>query len=182
MKKIKTYVITLSSNFLKGHPKAGAETHFKEKFLLSQKCPNCAEDQDLSGENISQCNSCIRACYYPKIHTMRSNYPLWNNRIKEVQEGKAILSIRGWSDKPYNSKQYVIANLDKNSGIGIQKAIVSVHGPLSSLTCMIDGNEVDPFVFAKNDGLTLDDFADWFLPELTGLKEGGVIHFTEFRY
>lgn len=56
---MKTYVITLSQYFLATHKRAGDPTDFKEKFL--------------SGE---------------KIHTIRANYPLWEKRIKEVQEGR----------------------------------------------------------------------------------------------
>ena len=33
---MKTYVITLSKNFMKGHPKAGEPTYFFEKFLKGQ--------------------------------------------------------------------------------------------------------------------------------------------------
>ncbi len=170
MSKIKTYVLTLSANYLKGHPKAGQPTFFAKKFACGVlKAGYYAADGEIP-------------VVLSKTHTVRVNFPLWESRIKEVQEGKAILSVRGWIGKPYNSKQYVIANLDKNSGIGIQEAIISVHGPISSLTCKVEGKEVDPTLFANNDGLTLQDFADWFLPELTGLKHGGVIHFTNFRY
>ena len=59
---MKTYVITLSRHFLANHKRAGEETHFKEKLL--------------SGE---------------KLHTIRANYPLWEKRIKEVQEGRAVI-------------------------------------------------------------------------------------------
>ena len=108
---MKTYVITLSKKFLFGSRK-GEETHFKDKFL--------------SGE---------------KIHTIRANYPLWEKRIKEVQEGKAILSIREWSGKPYRSKQVVIKNLTREDGVGVE-----LHIPYMS--------HIPPQRLAKNDGLT----------------------------
>lgn len=79
---MKTYVITLSKQFLSGHKEAGKPTNFRDKFLLGIGCPDCKTQQDLSGENISPCNSCIRACMYPKIHTMRSNYQLWESSAK----------------------------------------------------------------------------------------------------
>ena len=60
--------------------------------------------QDLSGENISNCNNCGRACFLVKLHTIRANYPLWEKRIKDIQEGHAVLSVRQWSGKPYRSK------------------------------------------------------------------------------
>ena len=83
---MKKYIITLSKFFLKQHTKAGEETAFKESFLNGKK-----------------------------IHTIRANYNLWEARIKEVQEGKAVLSIRQWSGLPYRSKQYEITELSKKT-------------------------------------------------------------------
>ena len=87
---MKTYVITLSQFFPVGHSQSGNETNFKYEFLLGQRCPDCEVEQDLSGEEISRCNSCIRACLRPKLHTIRANYPMWEKRIKEVQAGLAV--------------------------------------------------------------------------------------------
>lgn len=56
MSTLKTYVITLSKNFMKGHPKAGQPTNFREKFLKKEK-----------------------------IHTIRANYPLWKKRLDEIR-------------------------------------------------------------------------------------------------
>lgn len=84
---MKTYVITLSRHFLANHKRAGEETHFKEKFLL--------------GQGLTDYDTPSMA----KIHTIRANYPLWEKRIKEVQEGRAVLSVRQWTGKPYRSKQ-----------------------------------------------------------------------------
>lgn len=72
---MKTYVITLSKYFLANHKRAGEETHFKEKFLIGQGLT----DYDTPS--------------LAKIHTIRANYPLWEKRIKEVQEGRTTLSI-----------------------------------------------------------------------------------------
>lgn len=150
MKK-KTYVITLSKNFLKGHPKAGQPTNFKDKFL--------------SGE---------------KIHTIRGNYPLWEKRIKEVQEGKAILSIREWIGVPYKEKQVVIKDLTVDDGVGIQKLTFEAGNFGSQF---VD----DAYCYAvletpaKNDGLSFEDFKDWF--KKYKLSEPmAIIHFTNFRY
>lgn len=76
MEKKKTYVLMLSEFFPKTHNKAGMPTEFKEKVLNKKK-----------------------------IHTIRANFPLWEKRIKEVQEGRAVLSIRQWTGEPYRSKQ-----------------------------------------------------------------------------
>ena len=174
---MKTYVITLSSHFLANHKRAGEETHFKEKFLLGQSCPDCATPQDLSGINISDCNSCVRACSFPKIHTIRANYPLWEKRIKEVQEGRAVLSIRQWTGKPYRSKQVEIATLTAGSGVGIQ--LMELTNDFAE--CIIGDHHHSYVTAAKNDGLHPADWIEWFSAyDLS--KPMAVIHFAKFRY
>ena len=175
---MKTYVITLSRHFLANHKRAGEETHFKEKLLLGQSCPDCASPQDLSGINISDCNSCVRVCSFPKLHTIRANYPLWEKRIKEVQEGRAVLSVRQWTGKPYRSKQVEIAMLTAENGIGIQRLdIFDFMRPTK-----VDSSQlVDLTNLANNDGLSFSDWYHWFrLADV--IKPMVIIHFTKFRY
>ncbi|WP_438710842.1 hypothetical protein ACSTS3_19585 [Aquimarina muelleri] len=81
---MKTYVITLSKAFLKGHINEGKPTNFKQKFL--------------NGE---------------KRHTIRTNYDYWSNIVDEVNDGNACLSVREWSELPYRSKQIEIGKLFK---------------------------------------------------------------------
>lgn len=146
---MKTYVITLSQYFLATHKRAGDPTDFKEKFL--------------SGE---------------KIHTIRANYPLWEKRIKEVQEGRAVLSIRQWTGKPYRSKQMEIATLTAENGVGLQR--------LEFTDCRLrfpytDSEWTSMVSLAKNDGLSLNDWVGWFGGY--DLSEPmAIIHFTNFRY
>ena len=68
MKKKKTYVLILSEVFPRTHSNRIYPTYFKERFLLGQDCPDCSVPQDLSGENISNCNNCGRACFLVKLH------------------------------------------------------------------------------------------------------------------
>ena len=146
---MKTYVITLSQYFLATHKRAGDPTDFKEKFL--------------SGE---------------KIHTIRPYYPLWEKRIKEVQEGRAVLSIRQWTGKPYRSKQMEIATLTAENGVGLQR--------LEFTDCRLrfpytDSEWTSMVSLAKNDGLSLNDWVGWFGGY--DLSEPmAIIHFTKFRY
>lgn len=153
---MKTYVITLSKYFLAMHKRAGEETNFKEKFL--------------NGE---------------KIHTIRANYPLWEKRIKEVQEGRAVLSIRQWTGKPYRSKQVEIATLTAEDEIGVQAARIVAGIYLK----IIFGENFEHYfvseeertLLAKNDGLSLEDWKEWF--KGYDLSEPmAIIHFTKFRY
>ena len=148
MEKKKTYVITLSRHFLATHKRAGEPTAFREKFL--------------NGE---------------KIHTIRTNYPLWEKRIKEVQEGRAVLSVRQWTGKPYRSKQVEFATLTAESGVGIQ--LVELTNDFTE--CIIGDHNHSYVTVAKNDGLHPADWLDWFSAyELS--KPMAIIHFTKFRY
>lgn len=164
---MKTYVLTVSRYFPATHKRKGEETFFVDKIRFM-----------LGGWNLSEGKN------GKKIHTIRANYELWAKRIKEVQEGKAILSIRYWSGKPYNSKQVEIWQLDQNSGCGVQKLefykdkdeVPSIKYPLISNLSEPDINSI-----AKNDGLSLEDFKEWF--KSYDLSEPmAIIHFTSFRY
>lgn len=145
---MKTYALILSKVFPKTHARAGEPTEFREKFL--------------SGE---------------KIHTIRASYSLWKKRIKEVQEGNAVLSIRQWSSRPYYSQQEEIALLTSEDGVGIQKLELT-----NDLVEGIIGDHQYSYVsIAENDGLDAADWLTWFsCHEL--FKPMAVIHFTKFRY
>ena len=147
---MKTYVLTLSELFPKAHDRAGMPTNFKDKFLKGEK-----------------------------RHTIRANYPLWEKRIKEVQDGNAVLSVRQWTGKPYRSKQIEIARLTNKNGVGIQR--------LRFLDGNFNGGYIRNGVFpsnkilANNDGLSVYDWQEWFRHyDLS--KPLAIIHFTKFRY
>lgn len=183
MEKKKTYVLMLSAIFPKTHNKAGIPTGFKVKFALGQDCPDCDKPQDLSGVNISDCNGCVHACSLPKLHTIRANYLLWEKRIKDIQNGHAVLSIRQWSGKPYRSKQVEIARLTAEDGVGIQKLCFDKDkdGVPSLRYFNINGKYIDREMLANNDGLSKEDWQEWFRGyDLS--KPMAVIHFTKFRY
>ena len=146
---MKTFVLTVSKQFPKTHAKAGRDTGFVQ--------------------NISKLFSFENT----KIHTIRANYDLWNKRAKDINEGKAILSIRYWSGKPYNSKQVEICRLEK---IGVEK----LEDARNFVFAPIEGKEVNWGEVAKNDGLTFEDFCEWF--KVRSDKPMAVIHFTNFRY
>jgi hypothetical protein len=176
--KTKTYVITVSRTFPKTHARAGENTYFV------QKIRNALHDYkessvDCYDENGNETCVLIRE---RKIHTIRGNYELWEKRMAEVQKGNAVISLRYWSGKPYNSKQVEICQLDKGSGCGVQEL------------SFLNSNFSDPIVLqskhnphltrdmlAINDGLSLDDFKEWFKGyDLS--KPMAIIHFTNFRY
>jgi len=113
-----------------------------------------------------------------KIHTLRLNWKLWEKRFEKISKGEAYISVRKWSDKPYRSKQVLIRNFYKEDGIGFEIMRTGIFGVCMSAVVY---NRPDYPIIAKNDGLTHDDFTDWFkdVPANTYI---GCIHFTEFRY
>lgn len=147
---MKTYIIVLSKNFPVTHSKAGKPTNFREKFYTKEK-----------------------------IHTIRSNYHLWEKRIMEVQEGKAVFSIRQWTGKPYRSQQVEIAQLTVADGIGIQR--LRFLGSNFSGGYIRNGVFPSCKVLANKDGLSLEDWEEWFR-EYDLSAPLAIIHFTKFRY
>lgn len=157
--KIKTYVLMVSTEFPSYHSKKVEQTHFRYKINCGLCDQRCSKSQ-------------------PKIHTIRANYPLWEKRIKEVQRGEAILSLRYWSGKAYKSKQIEIYQLTKENGVGIQKIEFNdrnIELPL------VDGEGCFLSAISKNDGLLVAEFKEWF-KKYDLSKPMAIIHFTDFRY
>lgn len=104
-----------------------------------------------------------------KIHTIRKNSKLWANRAEKINSGEAVLSVRVWTGKPYRSKQKEVFSFDK---IGTEFINVKKKHKYDIYTL---GN-----TFAKNDGLSVVDFNNWFdfRPDEVYI----IIHFTGFRY
>ena len=108
-----------------------------------------------------------------KIHTIRANYDLWEKRINDIKNGLARLSVRVWEGKPYKSKQVEFCQLTK---IGLQK----LDNPTNFIWAEIDGKKCNWEDVAKNDGLSFDDFCEWF--KVRQNSPMAVIHFSEWRY
>jgi len=113
-----------------------------------------------------------------------------------VQEGKAILSLRYWSGEPYRTKQIEFAQLDKDSGVGVQELKFGYCNSLISLSDKFFPIITKPYIIelenlkdkyldilqiSKNDGLKFGDFMDWF-KNYDLSKPMAIIHFTSFRY
>lgn len=149
-KKTKTYPLMIAKTFPKGHIREGEET----KFIFK-----------------------IFNCY--KIHTIRSNYELWEKRFKTIATHEnAVLSLRTWEGKPYNSKQEqgFLLTVEKDQ-IGLQKLTFT-----DTETCVIDGHHIiRRDELAENDGLSLEDFNSWFKKAKIG-EPYALIHFTDYRY
>lgn len=108
-----------------------------------------------------------------KLHTIRSNFKEWEKKIRKIENGDGKLVVKQWSGVPYRSPQIKLFELE--DGVGIQK-LEFIEGKF-----VIDGKtEVTIETLAKNDGLELQDFKDWF--QVFPTTPMAIIHFSKFRY
>ncbi len=116
-----------------------------------------------------------------KIHTIRLNAKgVWNKRFHDIESGRKYLSVREWTGRPYDSLQREFAQYEK---IGLQKIAMSYGSDDVYPRIWIDDKEVTVQQVAANDGLSIEDFVDWFFGKSkSNTFDGVVIHFTDFRY
>lgn len=178
-KKLKTYVLRVSEVFPTTHPRAGEETYFRPAIEAALNCPRgCTESCILCG-NRDYKEGILRL----KLHTLRTNYDYWKRIIDEVNAGNAVLSVRYWQGKPFakGSKQIECLSLGKGE-VGIQKLqFMKFDKPF-----YIIDKDIKRYLttedLANNDGLTLEDFENWFGDSFYDNLPKAIIHFTNFRY
>ena len=105
-----------------------------------------------------------------KIHTIRAND---NGYYKDGD----TVSVRQWSGNPRASKQVEIGV----STIGLERVLL-VSRNESDAGCLVVREQVEIATVSHNDGLCRGDFFDWFFPRGSGVFEGDILHFTDFRY
>lgn len=152
MEKMKTIVLMLSQKFPVTHSRSGEPTRFRYGFGVS------------------------------KLHTIRKNKKgYWDKCAQEINEGKAILSVREWTGRPYRSKMRILAEYKK---IGLQHITMSRSSEFPMPTAHVDGKFVSIYELALNDGLDLPDFIEWFFPnnECDSIFQGVILQLTDFRY
>ena len=157
MKKIKTYRMSISRTFPATHPKNGEETYFRyaiKNAILEQIGFRYYDGNDDGVFTLRK-----------KLHTIRANYPLWKKRIDEVNKGEAELVLYEWTGKPYRSKTRELFRFGKDDRIGVQKLQFKtgqINGFVEDFERFNNEKEVLKDTLAKNDGLSLQDFRDWF--------------------
>jgi hypothetical protein len=167
--KVKTYVITMMVKFPRQGIVVPSPTGFKKKILTGEK-----------------------------KHTIRQNYHFWKKRIDEINAGKAILSVRQWTGKPYNSEQKEIKQF-KQGEVGYQRVTIEQKpvGKFSDYTVLLSVGVLDPGQkrvtgdgykylsgkkikqLAENDGITIEQMQKFFNK---GVLDGIIIHFSDLRY
>jgi len=203
VKKIKRYRLPLSRVFPVTHPKKGERTYFREKIVQSTgeyypaqcKCGWIGSSEECDsyplGETGDHNDPTCPICEgivddfncTKKLHTIRENVDYWKTRIEEIQKGNAVLEVYEWTGKPYNSPAKTLFVLDQYSRIGYQDLIFQQS--VFDFPRVIRNDNIVvalmPSNLAKNDGLTLQDFKDWFKKSDLS-KPKIIIHFTDFRY
>lgn len=161
---MKTYFLFISKTFPGTHPKKGEPTFFAQKIEIGLNPLH-----DKAYDNY-------------KLHTIRGNYPLWKKRFDEIYAGKAKLSVREWSGRPYHSNHVILHEFTSLDGIGIQKLTFAQVGFTHYLQYPhVDDNLTLLTSLAHNDGLSTISFKEWF--KNYNLSEPlAIIHFTKFRY
>ncbi len=145
-------VITFSRKFPAYHPNAGSPTNFVEQILnsIAVKSKNGIVDLDLLLPNTKKIinDFYLLASINQKHHTIRSG-----NRFKVGDK----FSPRVWSVKPYCSKQFQIAT--DIEIVKIWAFEIDIEGVF-----YINGKYIDVTSsnIPKNDGLSVDDFLEWF--------------------
>ena len=183
-KKIVRYRLPVSVKYPATHKRAGEPTYFVEKILNATI--SCGLLSVSEAERLKIDRDVFEKCE-PKAHTIRGNYNLWAKRFEKIQNGEAVLELYYWSGKPYNSKCVTVCQLGKEDGVGIQM-LELLHGTNSLLAHISPYTSNSPrridddfYKLAKNDGLSLEDFEEWFRGyDLSNPM--AIIHFTNFRY
>lgn len=152
-------VITFAKQYPGYHPRKREPTYFVQKILHSLVTPNYKPVTEIGTP--------------PKFHTIRAG-----NRWKVGDK----FSARYWGDDinektgkagPYQSKQIEFAQLEvkKVWSIKIDGYLIWINKELFSWHS--HSHEVEKL--AKNDGLTINDFWDWFPKKKGKVFEGQII-------
>lgn len=170
---MKTYVLIISKVFPCCHPKKGHPTYFKTKLEIANAIPFDITNKESVPDGQPQA----------KYHTIHGNYNRWYKRFEEIYAGKACLSLREWSGRPYYSKQVEIARLTNKDKIGLQMLRFArfSDGEIYLDSTHVDNHDVSGEDIALNDGLKFEDWERWMqCYDLT--QPLAIIQLTKFRY
>lgn len=118
-----------------------------------------------------------------KIHQIRRSYDKWKILADKTNEKRYSISLCQWAATPRRSKHVEIGLLE--SRIGVQRIVMQYNAKADSVLATVDDKEVPIETLAENEGLSVNDFKDWFFGknrDEDATYNGCVVHLTEFRY
>ena len=92
-----------------------------------------------------------------------------------MKSGKAELVLKQWEGRPYHSTPNKLSIYDDKDDVDVSKLTKTADGFFVN-----DTIKVEPEILAKNDGLSLQDFEDWF--KVFPTEPMAIIHLNSFRY
>lgn len=114
-----------------------------------------------------------------KIHTIRAD---------RLHRWKPGMAIDHWMHSPRNPSKNP-HKFEEGLCISVQDIVIQrVHespSPKVFVMAEKDGRVLltqEVAELAKNEGLTLDEFREWFVPESNPVFRGRIIHFTDKKY
>jgi hypothetical protein len=108
-----------------------------------------------------------------KIHTLRQS--------DRIRKGTLLNMATGVRTKSYN--QFNIARLDLQTCTGREKIFMTYDRHCLEITVgskYMMQHEIQKLI--ANDGLTKEQFLDWFFPKDVDEWSGYIIHWTDFKY
>ena len=118
-----------------------------------------------------------------KIHTIRRHFDKWKILADKTHEKRYSISLCQWAATPRRSKHREIGLLD--SRIGVQRVQLLYFAESDNIIATVDGKDVPVETLATNDGLSVEDFKEWFFGRNRTENDeyvGCIIHLTDFRY
>lgn len=110
-----------------------------------------------------------------KIHTIRAD---------PKKRWKVGMKIQHWKGSPRNPRQIPFKFADGECK-GIQELTIARTDYNSPLVHISERGFLtwdETVLLAKNDGLTIEEFTEWFVPIERPFFEGRIIHFTDLKY
>ncbi len=167
-------VITFSTKFPADHPKAGKPTMFIEKVWKGLRYAGYGDMRDHFKDYPHLMDIAVNPDLLncpPKLHTIRRG-----GRWKAGD----IFSPRIWSGKPYASPMLTIA-----PDVKIQRTVpfeMDATGVYSISGRKIWDEEIGSSL-AQNDGLSVDDMFQWFMPDINKPKpfKGQILIYADYN-
>lgn len=174
-------VLTVSRAFPSYHPKAGQPTYFIEKIWKSIGVdPNHVKDVADGLEK--ELYNAMTYQFESKNHTIREGKRFKTGDMASLRVWGNDVNPKSKRSGPYHSKQIIIApdvrvktwDIDMNWDSEVNEVDIRING---KWFCQVESIASEKI--AKNDGLSIRDFVDWFMVTENKPFSGQIISWNE---